>query len=130
MPPAITARLIRLPRSSGFKENIEQFGGDRRNVTIFGQSDGASQVCYLMVSPLARGLFHRAILQSEECSDTFVPELARRVDWDYSPGGHGGTAHEVGLRLTQDLRITDGARCAGATTLETLARDHRGQRKR
>jgi len=90
------------------QRNIEQFGGDPTNVTIFGHSAGASEVCNLMVSPLARGLFHRAILQSEECRDTFVPELTRRVDWDYSPGGHGGTAHENGLRLTQDLKITDG----------------------
>jgi para-nitrobenzyl esterase len=93
------------------QRNIEQFGGDRANVTIFGYSDGASQVCYLMVSPLARGLFHRAILQSgEECRDRFVPELNKRVDWDNSPplGRHGGTAHEVGLRLAQDLNITDG----------------------
>jgi para-nitrobenzyl esterase len=90
------------------QRNIEQFGGDRNNVTIFGHSDGASQVCYLMISPLAHGLFHRAILQGEECRDIFVPELARRVDWDYSPGGHGGTAHEGGRRLAQDLKIPDG----------------------
>jgi para-nitrobenzyl esterase len=56
------------------QRNIEPFGGDRRNVTMFGQPDGASQVCYLMVSALAQGLFHRAILQSEECRDGFVPE--------------------------------------------------------
>ena len=91
------------------QRNVKQFGGDPANVTIFGHSAGASEVCYLMVSPLARGLFHRAILQSEECRDGFVPELTRRVDWDYSPGGHRGTAHEVGLRLAQDLKVADGS---------------------
>ncbi|MBN9662226.1 MAG: carboxylesterase family protein [Acidobacteria bacterium] len=46
------------------KANIAQFGGDPKNVTIFGQSAGAMDVGYLMVSPLAQGLFHRAIAQS------------------------------------------------------------------
>jgi para-nitrobenzyl esterase len=90
------------------QRNIEHFGGDRNNVTIFGHSAGATAVCNLMISPLARGLFHRAILQSEECRDSFVPELERRVDWDYSPGGIGGTAHENGQRLAQALKIPGG----------------------
>ncbi len=44
--------------------NIERFGGDPRNVTVFGQSAGGSAVCALMVSPAARGLFDKAIIQS------------------------------------------------------------------
>lgn len=62
-----------------------------------------------MTSPLAQGLFHRAILESEECRDGFLPELARHVDWDYSPGGMGGSAHEFGLRISQYLGTPDGA---------------------
>ncbi len=46
------------------QENITAFGGDRDRVTVFGQSGGAMSIKFLLTSALARGLFHRAILQS------------------------------------------------------------------
>jgi para-nitrobenzyl esterase len=46
------------------RDNIERFGGDPNNVTIFGQSGGAGKVSTLLGMPAARGLFHRAIAQS------------------------------------------------------------------
>ncbi len=46
------------------KKNIEQFGGDPDNVTIFGQSAGGGSVRTLCESPLARGLFHKAVIMS------------------------------------------------------------------
>jgi para-nitrobenzyl esterase len=46
------------------KENIENFGGDPNNVTIFGQSGGGAKVNTLMAMPSAKGLFHKAINQS------------------------------------------------------------------
>lgn len=45
-------------------DNIENFGGDPANVTIFGESAGGWSVCSLLATPLARGLFHRAIFES------------------------------------------------------------------
>ena len=45
-------------------DNIERFGGDPGNVTIFGQSGGGAKVSTLMAMPGARGLFHRAIVES------------------------------------------------------------------
>jgi para-nitrobenzyl esterase len=44
--------------------NIERFGGDPANVTIFGESAGSMAVCTLLAMPEAKGLFHRAIAQS------------------------------------------------------------------
>ena len=46
------------------KENIAAFGGDPENITIFGQSAGGGSVQCIMTSPLAKGLFNRAIIQS------------------------------------------------------------------
>ncbi|NBU26325.1 MAG: hypothetical protein EBS39_12075 [Gammaproteobacteria bacterium] len=46
------------------KDNIAAFGGDPRNVTIFGASAGGQAVNMLMVSPQARGLFHKGIAMS------------------------------------------------------------------
>jgi len=45
-------------------DNIAQFGGDPANVTIFGQSGGGGKVSALMAMPPAKGLFHKAIVES------------------------------------------------------------------
>jgi len=50
------------------RDNIVAFGGDRNNVTIFGESAGSEDVCFHVVSPGSRGLFHRAISESGGCT--------------------------------------------------------------
>jgi len=57
------------------RDNITAFGGNPSNVTVFGQSAGASSGAgVLMVSPLARGLFHRVIAQSTGTTGTVGPK--------------------------------------------------------
>ncbi|XP_004518271.1 esterase B1 [Ceratitis capitata] len=46
------------------KENISEFNGDSHNITLFGESAGAASTHYMMLTPLAKGLFHKAILMS------------------------------------------------------------------
>ena len=55
------------------QENIESFGGDPNNVTLFGQSGGGSKITALMASPLAKGLFERGIVESGG-NTTFMSE--------------------------------------------------------
>ncbi len=59
-------------------DNIAEFGGDPGNVTIFGQSGGGAKVSTIMAMPQARGLFHRAIVQSGSHLEGQTAEEATR----------------------------------------------------
>ncbi|MCW2392044.1 para-nitrobenzyl esterase [Sphingobium sp. B1D7B] len=61
------------------KRNIEVFGGDPGRVTIFGQSGGGAKVSTLMAMPAARGLFHRAIVQSGSFAKATPHAQARKL---------------------------------------------------
>ena len=60
------------------QKNISAFGGDPKNVTIFGQSGGSRKVVNLMASPLAKGLFHRAIGESGGGAGITLKEMESR----------------------------------------------------
>ena len=62
--PANFGLLDQIAALQWVQRNIEQFGGDPRNVTIFGQSAGAKSVLSLFASPMARGLFQKGIAMS------------------------------------------------------------------
>jgi para-nitrobenzyl esterase len=61
------------------RDNIEAFGGDPRTVMISGESAGGMNVLSLIASPLARGLFHRALVQSGVSSTSTVAEAEGRA---------------------------------------------------
>lgn len=61
------------------RDEIEAFGGDPGNVTVFGQSAGAMSIAALLACPAARGLFHRAILQSGAARNVHGEDAARAV---------------------------------------------------
>ena len=61
------------------RANIVIFGGDPDCVTIFGQSGGGGKVAALMAMPAAKGLFHRAIIQSGPFLKALSPDYSQRV---------------------------------------------------
>lgn len=64
-------------------ENIVLFGGDPGNVTVFGQSGGGAKVSTLMAMPQARGLFHKAIVQSGSHLEGLTPDEATKHAQSY-----------------------------------------------
>ena len=61
------------------KSNIANFGGDPNNVTIFGQSGGGGKVSTLMAVPSAKGLFHKAIVESGSTLKVSEPSISRQA---------------------------------------------------
>src|SRR6266576_2537652 len=61
------------------RDNITTFGGDPGSVTIFGQSGGGGKVLALMAMPAAKGLFHRAIVQSGPFLKSLSPDYSGRL---------------------------------------------------
>ncbi|MBQ7594371.1 MAG: carboxylesterase/lipase family protein [Synergistaceae bacterium] len=61
------------------RDNIAKFGGDPENVTLFGQSGGGAKILTLMAVPSAKGLFHKAIVQSGATEDSGMTLTAKDV---------------------------------------------------
>jgi para-nitrobenzyl esterase len=82
------------------RDNISAFGGNPKNVTIFGESAGGRSVSVLMTSPLAKDLFHKGICQSGALRDTGGTLAAREVQ--------GVTiAKAIGCNTLPELRTAD-----------------------
>ena len=81
--------------------NIHAFGGDPANVTIFGESSGAAAVNRLMISPAARGLFHRAIQQSGNGRE-YTPRLRARNPDGLASAEDSGKEFAVSMGVTND----------------------------
>ncbi len=95
-------------------DNIANFGGDPKNVTVFGQSAGGADAGMLMTSPLAKGLFQRAIAQSGT-APLGLPQLGEMEKvsekWIQSlkpPAGQGGIKYLRGLSTSEILKALGG----------------------
>jgi para-nitrobenzyl esterase len=74
--PAVNAGMLDIVQALEWvRDNIAGFGGDPGNVTVFGQSGGGIKVTALNAMPSARGLFHRAIVQSGSAERLFTKEM-------------------------------------------------------
>jgi para-nitrobenzyl esterase len=75
------------------RDNIAQFGGDPGNVTIFGQSGGGGKVSTLLAMPSAKGLFHKAIVESGSTLKQMTRDDAQKTT--------DQVATRLGLKATQ-----------------------------
>jgi para-nitrobenzyl esterase len=105
------------------RRNAAAFGGDSGDVTLFGQWSGGKAVCAQLVSPLATGLFQRAISLSNACTINFL--LKGTGEPDPMPAGlvrPRGVGEELGLTLAKELGC-EGPATAVAACLRAVATD-------
>jgi para-nitrobenzyl esterase len=100
------------------RDNIEAFGGDPGNVTIFGESAGGEAVLNLMTAPRAHGLFHRAIAQSPSDSGRWLHLDQPMLDFEPAVDTGRAFAELAGAPSIAALRSVD------AATLSALYTDN------
>jgi para-nitrobenzyl esterase len=100
--------------------NVAAFGGDPANVTIFGESAGGQNVLVLLTSPLATGLFQRAIVQSGGAWD-HTPAEAENLRDAPEPGAPGSSSEILLALLERQGLATDRASAKAAAAALTPA---------
>jgi para-nitrobenzyl esterase len=98
------------------QNNIDAFGGDPNNVTIFGESAGGMSVCTLLGAPSADGLYHRAIIQSGGGCNGYEPPGEPTETRPSMFERHAGFVAALGC----DGGVDDGLACLRALDAATL----------
>ena len=101
------------------RDHIGTFGGDPQNVTIFGESAGGVNVFSLLLSPRAKGLFHRAISESGILTTLGMNEAERATDDPDLPGLPGSSTEVLLSLLQQEGEAAD--RAAAKEQLEGMS---------
>jgi len=83
------------------QENITRFGGNPNNVTIFGESAGGTSIYLLVATPLAKGLFHKAIAESAWVTDTNITHLTK-------DSASIRSAESLGEKAVADIPVAEG----------------------
>jgi para-nitrobenzyl esterase len=102
------------------RRNIAAFGGNPNNVTIFGFSAGGVSVHSMLASPLARGLFHKAIAQSGGSRDSVL--TARPMRGDGVDPNYPVSAETIGINFARSMGI-EGTDQAALASLRALSAD-------
>lgn len=92
------------------QRNISAFGGNPDNVTIFGSSTGGALVHFMMLSPMATGLFHKAIMQSASALNSW--SLAKNPSQNVLD-----LANELGIKETSKVELVEKLRSLPAKDL-------------
>ena len=107
-------------------ENISNFGGDKNNVTIFGESAGGHNVISLLVSPLAKGLFHKAISQSGYTTSISAQKAYKQTE--YSDTSANTSSEFVRKTLSKfDNKPTDTRQMLLALSVEDIYQEYIGK---
>ena len=125
-PIGAYAQMDQVAALQWVRRNIAAFGGDPGNVTIFGESSGGISVFNLTVTPSARGLFHKAIIESAGGWFPPPPGLkASEKDGEKVAAAAGAPAHATAAQL----RALPARAIAKAPTAATAAADWRLSRE-
>ena len=98
------------------QENIHLYGGDKTNITLFGESAGAMSIACLLAMPKTKGLFHKAIMQSGAGHTFNTVEQANDLAKEFLV-----SARELGFEISQNKPREQAKQLKQLTTSEVLS---------